>query len=73
VTITGADFLLLVAAFGGATGVVAGTTAAGGCTTKLSTTVLTPAIWATSPVAMLRAVSLVTLPFRVTTPALTEA
>jgi hypothetical protein len=54
---------------GGATAAVAGAA----CTTRLSITVLTPAIWATSPVAMPRAVSLVTLPFSVTTPEDTEA
>ena len=42
--------------------------AGAGCTTMLSMTVLTPAIWATSPVAMLRTVSVVTLPLSVTTP-----
>src|ERR1039458_3337730 len=44
-----------------------------GSTTRLSTTVLTPGTWATSPLAMVRAVSLVTLPARVTTPPATDA
>jgi hypothetical protein len=44
-----------------------------GSTTKLLMTVLTPATWATSPLAMVRAVSLVTLPSRVTTPPATVA
>jgi hypothetical protein len=60
---------VLAAAVGGLKAAVAGEA----CTVRLSITVLTPAIWATSPVAMVRAVSLVTLPFSVTTPADTEA
>ena len=44
-----------------------------GCTTRLLTTVLTPATWATSPLAMVRALSLVTLPLRVTMPLWTLA
>jgi len=56
---------------GGATTVAAAGGA--GCTSKLLTTVLTPGSWPTSPLAMVRTVSLVTVPVRVTTPPLTEA
>src|ERR1035441_3043887 len=44
----------------------------GGCTTRLLTTVFTPSTWATSPLAMVRAESLVTVPLRVTIPLATE-
>ena len=54
---------------GGATG----NEATDGCTTRLLTTVRTPAIWAASPLAMVRAASLLTVPLKVTTPLATEA
>jgi hypothetical protein len=60
---------VLTVAAGGLTAAEAGAA----CIVRLSITVLTPAIWATSAVAMVRAVSLVTLPFSVTTPEETEA
>jgi hypothetical protein len=72
----GVGFLAFAEDAGGGAVLAAGggaATAGADCTTRLSTTVLTPAIWVTSLVAMSRAVSLVTVPFKVTTPAAAEA
>src|ERR1039458_1505983 len=66
-------FFALSGRIGAGCAMVVVTPGCGGCTTRLSTTVRTPAIRAASPLASVRAASLMTVPFRVTTPSATEA